>query len=54
VFYKDRLHSHQVHLTVLQTYTCTQYTIIDIIHAKNESKHSEMGPLAAMQLSDAH
>jgi len=23
-----------VHLTVLQTYTCIQYTIIHIIHAK--------------------
>jgi len=33
---KDRLQSHQVHLTVLQAYTC--------IH-KNESKHSEMGPV---------
>ena len=31
---KDRLQSHQAHLTVLQTYTCTQYTIIHIIHAK--------------------
>ena len=36
---KDRLQSHQVHLTVLQAYTCIQY-----IH-KNESKHSEMGPV---------
>jgi len=36
---KDRLQSHQVHLTVLQAYTCIQY-----IH-KNESKHSEMGPM---------
>ena len=34
---KDRLQSHQVHLTVLQAYTCIKY-----IH-KNESKHSEMG-----------
>ena len=31
---KDRLQSHQVHVTVLQTYTCKQYTIIHIIHAK--------------------
>jgi len=36
---KDRLQSHQVHLTVLQAYTCIQY--ID----KNESKHSDMGPV---------
>ena len=36
---KDRLQSHQVHLTVLQAYTCIQY-----IH-NNESKHSEMGPV---------
>ena len=36
---KDRLQSHQVHLTVLQAYTCIQY-----IH-KNESKHSEIGPV---------
>jgi len=34
---KDRLQSHQVHLTMLQAYTRIQY-----IH-KNESKHSEMG-----------
>ena len=38
--YKDRLQSHQAHLTVLQAYTCTQYTIIHIIHSK---MHSEMG-----------
>jgi len=25
---KDRLQSHQVHLTVLQTYACIQYTVI--------------------------
>jgi len=36
---KDRLQSHQVHLTMLQAYTSIQY-----IH-KNESKHSEMGPM---------
>jgi len=29
-----RLQSHQVHLTMLQSYTCIQYTIIHIIHAK--------------------
>jgi len=34
---KDRLQSYQVHLTMLQAYTCMQY-----IH-KNESKRSEMG-----------
>jgi len=36
---KDRLQSHQVHLTVLQAYTCIQYIY------KNESKHREMGPV---------
>jgi len=36
---KDRLQSHQVHLIVLQAYTCMQY-----IH-KTESKHSETGPV---------
>jgi len=36
---KDGLQSHQVHLTVLQAYTCIQY------RHKNESKHSEMGPV---------
>jgi len=37
---KDRLQSHQVHLTMLQTYTCIQYIIIHIIHAKiNHSSH---------------
>jgi len=36
---KDRLQSHQVHLTLLQAYTCIQY-----IH-KNESKYSEIGPV---------
>ena len=29
-----RLQSHQVHLTMLQTYTCMQYTIIHITHTK--------------------
>jgi len=29
---KDRLQSHQVHLTVLQYYTCMQYTVIQKIH----------------------
>jgi len=28
------LQSHQVHFTMLQYYTCMQYTIIHIIHAK--------------------
>ena len=36
---KDRLQSHQVHLTVLQAYTCIIYIYI------NEPKHSEMGPV---------
>ena len=36
---KDRLQSHQVHLTMLQAYTCIQYI------RKNEFKHSEMGPV---------
>ena len=31
---KDKLQSHQVHLTMLQTYTCMQYTIIHIIYTK--------------------
>jgi len=38
---KDRLQSHQVHLTMLQYYNM-QYTVKHRIH-KNESKHSEMG-----------
>jgi len=29
---KDRLQSHQVHLTMLQYYTCMQYTVIHVIH----------------------
>jgi len=37
---KDRLQSHQVHLTMLQFYTCMQSYIY-----KNESKHSKMGPV---------
>jgi len=41
---KDRLQSHQVHLTMLQYYTCMQY-----IH-KNESKHSEMGTMRRNQI----
>jgi len=36
---KDRLQSHQVHLTVFQAYTCIQYIL------KNESNDSEMGPV---------
>jgi len=36
---KDRPQPHQAHLTMLQYYTCMQY-----VH-KNESKHSEMGPV---------
>jgi len=27
---KDRLESHQVHLTMLQSYICLQYTVIHI------------------------
>jgi len=45
---KDRLQPHQVHLTMLQYYTCMQYTDIQKIHTyihKNESKHSEMEPV---------
>jgi len=46
---EDRLQSHQVHLTVLEYYTCImQYTVIQKIHTcvhKNESKNSEMGPV---------
>jgi len=45
---KGRLQSHQVHLAMLQYYTCMQYTIIQKIHTymhKNEPKHSEMGPV---------
>ena len=44
VVLRIRLQSHQVHLTVLQAYTCIQY--ID----KNESKHSEMGPIQFKRL----
>jgi len=36
-----RLQSHQVHLTMLQTYMHTIYNNT----CKNESKHSEMGPV---------
>jgi len=36
---KDRLQSHQVHLTMLQYYTCMQCT------QNNESMHSEMVPV---------
>ena len=32
---KDRLQSHQVHLTVLQTYACTQHTVTGAERAKN-------------------
>jgi len=45
---KKRLQSHQVHLTMLQYYTCMQYTIIQKTHTyihKNRSKHSETGPV---------
>ena len=38
---KHRLQSHQVHLTMLRSYTCMQYTVRHKIY-KNESKHSEM------------
>jgi len=39
-----RLQSHQVHLTMLQSYTCMQYTVIhQYTKYKSESKHSEMG-----------
>jgi len=34
---KDRLQSQQVHLTMLQTYTCMQYTIIHIIYTKTRN-----------------
>jgi len=39
--------SHQVHLSMLQAYTCMQYTVKHKIHTytKKESKHSEMGPV---------
>jgi len=36
---KERLQSHQVHLTMLQYYTCMQCT------QNNESKQSEMDPM---------
>jgi len=29
---KDRLQSHQIHLTMLQTYACMQYTVINVMH----------------------
>jgi len=48
VVLRIRLQSHQVHLTMLQYYTFMQYTVIQKIHTyihKNESKHSEMGPV---------
>ena len=47
VVLRIRLQSHQVHLTMLQYYNM-QYTLIHKIHIyihKNESKHSEMGPV---------
>jgi len=40
---KDRLQSHQVHLTMLQYYTCMQYTVIH--NTKMKPKYSEMGPV---------
>jgi len=35
---KDRLQSHQVHLTMLQYYTCMQYTDIQKIHTYTYTK----------------
>jgi len=44
VVVRIRLQSHQVHITMLKYYTCMQYTVIHKIY-KNESKHSQMGPV---------
>jgi len=41
----NRLQSHQVHLTVLQTYAIRMHTTHSNTQYKNESKHSEMGPV---------
>jgi len=30
---KDKLQSHQAHLTMLQSYTCMQYTVVHVIQS---------------------
>jgi len=41
---------HQVHLSMLQSYTCIQYTVIHkIIHIQNEPKNGEMAQRDKMQ-----